>query len=230
MKERYEQQNNRHGFTPTNEERGEHICSFRPSEKARGAFARLIEGFYERSEIKDPMSGQYRYDAVGANGRRGFTLLIAILVIGVVLAIGLSILNITLREYLLSGIARESAIALNAADAGMECALYWDRSSEGDKFDVGAPAPSITCMGQTVGGAIPQNTVPQNFQFEWGTPKICAKVSVTKYFSLLGPVPMDVGTCPKGVECTRTVSLGYNKACSNLVDLRTVERGLRARY
>src|SRR3989338_9684883 len=82
------------------------------------------------------------------NLRKGFTLLIALLVIGIILAIGLSILNITLKEFILSGIARESAIALGAADAGMECALYWDSSSDGNKFD---PAPNsalpITCMG-----------------------------------------------------------------------------------
>ena len=171
------------------------------------------------------------------NNHSGFTLLIAILVIGIVLAIGLSILNITLKEYILSGIARESAIALNAADAGMECALYWDRSLNGDKFDVGAPALPITCMGKTiaVGGGASGTAQTLNetsaVGITWGTPAVCAMVSVTKYFSTIGEVTMDDGgTCPKGVECTRTVSLGYNKACSQLNDLRTVERGLRARY
>jgi len=173
--------------------------------------------------------------------RQGFTLLIAILVIGIVLAIGLSILNITLKEFILSGIARESAIALGAADAGMECALYWDRSSDGNKFD---PAPNsalpITCMGTsstwqgapaTVGGVM--SGASQNIEFSWGTPQVCAKVTVVKYFTASAPA-IDMGggsTCPIGVECTRVVSLGYNRACGEIGDdPRTVERGLRARY
>lgn len=175
------------------------------------------------------------------DAQKGFTLLIAILVIGIVLAIGLSILNITLKEYILSNIARESAIALNAADAGMECALYWDRSSQGNKFDVGAPASSITCMDQTknTGGGV--SGASQEFQFSWGAPAVCARVSVTKYFSSTGTVTMGVNaqgdtiSCPQGVECTRIVSLGYNRACpaqltDTFTDPRTVERGLRARY
>ena len=179
------------------------------------------------------------------HGRRGFTLLIAILVVGIVLAIGLSILNITLKEFLLSGIARESVIALNAADSGMECILYWDRSSEGDKFDVvgepTAPPPgsTITCMGRppiATGGGV--SGIPQtSFQFSWGLPAVCAKVEVTKYYNPSASVPMEgmcsgvPCTCPMGVECTRVISLGYNKACSQIVsDPRTVERGLRARY
>lgn len=176
------------------------------------------------------------------NNRRGFTLFIAVLVIGIILAIGLSILNITLKEYLLSGVVRESAVALDAADAGMECALYWDRSNQGNKFDVeGQPTEplsgtTITCMEDTraVGGGT--SGTAQNFEFDWGTPAVCTKISVTKYYNASLPVPMGEGpggqdlTCPAGVECTRTVSLGYNKACSQLTSPRTVERGLRALY
>jgi len=168
---------------------------------------------------------------------KGFTLLIAILVIGIILAIGLSILNITLKEFILSGIARESAIALGAADAGMECALYWDRSSQGDTFDVGAAASSITCMGQPVSAGGGASGVSQDFSFTWGDPAVCAKVYVTKYYNSSGPAPMGVNaagnavSCPQGVECTRVVSLGYNRACNEIEDdPRAVERGLRARY
>lgn len=181
------------------------------------------------------------------NRQNGFTLLIAILVIGIILAIGLSILNITLKEYILSNVARESAIALNAADAGMECALYWDRSSQGNKFDVvgettAPPAGTpFECMGQTRTTPGAGSTQAQNAQFGWGTPAVCARVTVTKYFNASNPVPMGVNaagnsiSCPMGVECTRTVSLGYNKACPTgftdpFTDPRTVERGLRALY
>lgn len=176
-------------------------------------------------------------------------MLVAVLVVSIILAIGISILSITLKEYLLSGVARESAIALNAADAGMECVLYWDRAAppNGNKFDVvgelTAPSAgtSFECMGQprTTPGA--GSTAAQNFQFSWGNPAVCARVTMTKYFSTSGSVPMgqnaagNLISCPQGVECTRVVSLGYDRACpaafnDPFSDPRTVERGFRALY
>ena len=163
--------------------------------------------------------------------QRGFTLLIAVLVVSIIRAIGISILTITLKEYVLSRVARQSVIALNAADAGMECARYWDHSTQGNKFDVAAPPSNITCMEQThpTGGGV--SGTPQEFTFSWGAPEVCAKVSVTKYFSTSGVAPMGDGrNCPQGVECTRVVSLGYDKACADINTPRTVERGLRALY
>ncbi len=163
----------------------------------------------------------------------GFTLLIAVLLSTVVLAIGLSILNITLKEFILSTIARESAISLNAADAGLECVFYWDRSTQGNKFDVAAPFFDISCMGQTirVGGGSSQ--VPQPVEIQWGSPPVCARVYITKFYSLTTPQPMGgnpARTCPAGVECTRVVSYGYNNACTELDKRNTVERALRALY
>jgi hypothetical protein len=169
------------------------------------------------------------------NTRSGFTLLVAVLVVSIVLAIGLSILTITLKEYILSGVARDSAIALNAADAGMECGLYWDRSAppDGDKFDIGAPASTITCMGSALTIGVATSGVERVYEFEWGTPPVCARIFITKYHSPPGSpgAPMPGGlTCPGGVECTRMESRGYNKGCTQLTTPRTVERGLRTRY
>lgn len=57
---------------------------------------------------------------------RGFTLLFAILVAILVLAVGTSIINIALKQVILSGAGRESQFAFYAANSGLECALYWD--------------------------------------------------------------------------------------------------------
>jgi type II secretory pathway pseudopilin PulG len=181
--------------------------------------------------------------------QRGFTLLIAVLLSTVVLAIGLSILNITLKEFILSTIARESAVSLNAADAGLECAFYWDRSTQGNRFDIpvsspfgmtpGAPATTIdnACMGQsiTVGGR--QNGQAQEFEIQWNPPDVtdtvCARVSVTKYTNMCMAYDASGNCarfCPAGIECTRVVSYGYNNACTELDKRNTVERALRALY
>jgi len=67
--------------------------------------------------------------ARSADASRGFTLFYALLVTSLLLALGLAVFNITLKELLLSSDARESQNAFYAADAALECALYWDRST-----------------------------------------------------------------------------------------------------
>jgi hypothetical protein len=57
---------------------------------------------------------------------KGFTLLFAVLVSTLVLAIGASIISIALKQVILSGSARDSQFAFYAANTGVECALYWD--------------------------------------------------------------------------------------------------------
>lgn len=165
--------------------------------------------------------------------QRGFTLLLSVLVIGVILSIGLAILNITLKEFILSGYARESYVSLNAADAGMECVLYWDTSSNGGVFDDGAGASSVDCMGdsESVNGVAVGGITTHELEFQWGSPVVCSQMTVTKYYSDSEALDMGDGrTCPMGYGCTEVISRGYNRACNDLDGDRTVERALRARY
>jgi hypothetical protein len=48
-----------------------------------------------------------------------------------VLAVGASIINIALKQVILSGAGRESQFAFYAANTGLECALYWDLTGAG---------------------------------------------------------------------------------------------------
>ena len=57
---------------------------------------------------------------------KGYTLLFAVLVSSLVLAIGISILNVSKKEFLLATSARDSSEAFYAADSGLECAVYND--------------------------------------------------------------------------------------------------------
>ncbi len=58
----------------------------------------------------------------------GFALLLTLVVISIILAVGLTLLQITMKQLSLSAIARESEIAFYAASTGLECMQYW-RSS-----------------------------------------------------------------------------------------------------
>lgn len=173
------------------------------------------------------------------DNERGYTLLIAILVSGVVLSIGLAILNITLKEFQLSSFTRESEVAFYAADAGIECALYWDESSR-DRFASTSVPSNIVCGGSNVkeygvsddvvgsnnvlvGGR--SNGTPSEFGIKWstpGSPELCTLVSVTKNDITTQP------SCPAGITCTTVVSRGYN-GC-DFTHPRIVERALRTSY
>lgn len=66
------------------------------------------------------------------NKENGFTVLFATLVGSLVLAIGLAILSITIKQITLASAGRQSQLAFYAADAGAECALYLDSGAEND--------------------------------------------------------------------------------------------------
>lgn len=142
--------------------------------------------------------------------KEGVTLLVALLLVGVLLGISTSLLNVTLKQYQLAGIAYSSEIAFQAANAGMECVLYHDYPKTGTStFAVpgdGSEQSSqqtLTCMNGGVANiaAIPNNPdypgdgdgvravsgEEQNFQFDWGVnPGVCVDVSVYKYYSTSG--------------------------------------------
>jgi len=58
--------------------------------------------------------------------RGGYALMLSIVVSSIVLSIGISLLNIVQKELILSATGRDSQFAFYAADAGLECVLYWD--------------------------------------------------------------------------------------------------------
>ena len=130
---------------------------------------------------------------------------------GVLLGVSTSLLNVTLKQYQLSGVAVSSEIAFQAANAGMECALYNDFLGFGNPnpnsvFDVPndedeeqATQPSITCMeqladAQTIdiidtsladpGNGMMASGEEQRFEFDWGSdPVVCTMVSIYKFAS-----------------------------------------------
>ena len=143
--------------------------------------------------------------------QKGFTLLLAVLVGGVLLAVGLAIFNITIKELLLSSSGRDSQFAFYAADSGVECALYWDRKQNGFSTST---ASSINCNNTSISGigGVGYDTA-MVFQFEIGG--FCSIVSVTKS-----------ETHPR----TRIESKGYNTTCDNTVNPRRIERAIRVTY
>lgn len=91
---------------------------------------------------------------------KGFALLLSIILSSVVLAIGLSILRISVSQLQLSATARESEVAIHTSQSLNECLTYWRREYVDDFKDnqgrttvgsiyssVPSSVSSITCMG-----------------------------------------------------------------------------------
>lgn len=111
---------------------------------------------------------------------KGYTLLFAVIVASVTLAIGVSILTISKKEFLLSSAARESSISFYAADAGFECAMYQDgqglftQANYQRDWDCGMGHGNITASKNS------NNEDVYTFHAHFSTGLACAIVEVTK--------------------------------------------------
>jgi hypothetical protein len=91
---------------------------------------------------------------------RGFTIFFATLIGSLSLALGIAVFELTLRELDLAQTATASLYAIYAADAGAECALYWDYKctisddpfcgfSGGSAFATSSPASAAGASANT---------------------------------------------------------------------------------
>lgn len=141
---------------------------------------------------------------------------IAVVIMGILLFISFAVVNITIKSTLFASSGRDSQYAFYAADAGVECAIYWDSMVEPSKFDISAGGGSISCAGNTIsiGRPIPGGpTSTFSFIMNQGLNPVphCAVVEVGKHGSL-----------------TIIESHGYNTC--DTANPRRVERGLEVRY
>ena len=148
---------------------------------------------------------------------KGFTLFIAMIVMGTLLLIASGVIGLAVKQALISASGRESQHAFYAADTGIECALYWDvQSPTGSSAFSPSTGSIIECNRDSnnldnrwvVGGAYTSTINRLNFLPD----PYCAIVVVTK--DLLGG--------------TKIESFGYN-TCDPL-NPRRVERAVRAIY
>ena len=184
----------------------------------------------------------------------GFALLMTLVVVGVVLSVGMSILDLSIKQVRLSTNSKESEIAFHAANAGMECARYWRRELEGemeagDNLDLDCfGQPSITVPKESIwpgsaGESGDGDAFLYKYQFTWGSGDgiRCTKVdnlvisadsigagkTVTNMRDIFPGYPRtaDVDkTCEPGSRCTTISVRGYNQACDTVGGYGTVER------
>lgn len=95
----------------------------------------------------------------------GFALLVAIIVVGVVLSVGMVILDLTIKQVRLAVTTTDSEISFHAANAGMECARYIRRTFT-DDITEGNTLTGVNCFGAA---ADPASIVPTAVPLQSGS-------------------------------------------------------------
>lgn len=148
---------------------------------------------------------------------RGFTLLIAVLVSGILLALGLAIFNIASKELTLSSSGRESQFAFYAADSGIECALYWDYRE--NAFSTTSPKQPV-CAGIDV--------TNYAIAFDSGTGAYTTSFSVPLGGGTVSPCTDVTVIRTHYPTKTTVVSAGYNTCVTT--NPRRIERAIQVQY
>lgn len=163
--------------------------------------------------------GPVPYEARGF--RSGFALLFAVTLSAIVLSIALGVANIALKEVKFGTSAKATNEAFYAADTGVECALFNDKSENPGFFD---GASKIFCLNDYL--------TLDNFSSPWGfiltglgeEGRSCAKVVVTKYLDPIDGVTIRTTINSKGYD----VGQGYPSSCDPV--LNSVEREVETNY
>jgi type II secretory pathway pseudopilin PulG len=186
---------------------------------------------------------------VQKKNEQGFALLMTLIVVTVVVAIGLTVLDLSTKQIRLSTNAKDSEVAFHAANAGMECARYWRRQASNLMETGGAVIPS--CFGVSLySNARSQITTSvsgdgevykYDYSFTWAGDTRCSQITtlvasstsqgsgltIGNMASLVPGYPggaLDEKECAAGERCTVLSVRGYNKPCNNASGYGTVQR------
>jgi len=188
--------------------------------------------------------------------KNGFALLLAIIVSSVVLAIGVSLLQVSINQINLASTARESEIAFQAASAGVECMQYWRNMKNAEFVLIALPdlVLGITCFGTGPNSPVtaPQRIVDDaakgkidkySYEFGLGTQTTDSCIQIDMYIMnayiadlTYSSFPEGVGTngtktCTANSICTVLISTGFNRSCSTYdTDIFSVQRELTLEF
>lgn len=183
----------------------------------------------------------------------GFVLLLTLVIVSIVLAIGLSLLHITLKQLTLSNLARESEIALHAANTGIECIQYhrsipYTRqlllNEDNQPDDTSAPLLECADNNPILSATnhdfdLANDELIYNYQYTHNVDSDkCVETSLylldasegsndVTHQALEG---LDTIECEAGSICTVIFSRGFNRSCEDTDGLFTVQRELTIQY
>ncbi len=154
--------------------------------------------------------------------QRGFALLVALVLSSVAAAVTVTLTALAYKSLLLSAAAQQSQYAFYAADAALDCALFYDNASHVLFPYGGTGTASFDCAGVTVTltpTTANGQTVYQSAQWFTVNGTHCAHITIYKSAS----EDSDHHTGFLYAD-------GTDAKCSDLANPRAVERGLKAIY
>lgn len=179
----------------------------------------------------------------------GFALILALIIASVALSIGLSLLNITVKQLTLSSTALQSEVAFRVADAAMEClslARYNLVVDGVDPIEIidynNAVVEDVSCLGETLSFSLPDAGVGTNSDakvfhngpFNWSDAggSYCFDTSLYVYED---GDEIDIRSVNKqctGAACYVGVARGYNRSCADVANgaVFAVEREITADF
>jgi Tfp pilus assembly protein PilX len=177
----------------------------------------------------------------------GFALLMTLVVVSVLISIGLTVLDLSIKQVRLSSNARESEIAFHAANAGMECARYW-RRVDSALMERGQDI-NPTCFSGTrtvntndqitVGVTGDGEVFRYNYAFTWGVGgNSCSQITalvasstlqgsgltISNMPTLVSGYPDAQKECAEGERCTILSVRGFNRPCDAVTGYGVVQR------
>ena len=152
---------------------------------------------------------------------KGYTLLFAVLVASVVLSVGISILTISKKEFLLASSARDSSSAFYAADSGIECTSYLDFNGQ-----LSTSTPNDVSCGNysVIVTFIGENPYVADFEIPMPNLQSCAKVTITKTVGNNDEVQVEI--------LSKGYNIGWNgsEELCNIPGVKKVERAILLTY
>ena len=171
----------------------------------------------------------------------GFALLITLVVVSVVISIGITLIDLTIKQLRLANSSKDSETAFHAANAGVECIRQW-RVASSVALETGQVVP-ISCFD------VAANTVPlylattsvysHDVEITWGpanaqrcsrikmitlSPDFAASVTYNNVPAIIPGYPNSNKTCVAGGRCSIISVQGYNRPCNLTSELGTIQR------
>jgi hypothetical protein len=150
----------------------------------------------------------------------GFVILFAVTISAILLSIAIGVTNIAFREVKFSTSVKSSNDAFFAADAGIECAMLYDKSDQDKNIFPGNGATiSMNCAGRTFTPTLISPSLWTFFVSGLGSiSQSCAIVTVDKTSSLIAKITSKgynngggVGTCTPGLNTVeREIVITYD--------------------
>jgi hypothetical protein len=163
------------------------------------------------------------------NTQRGFALLIAVIFMAVMLSFGLALGSLSYKQQILASASVQSQYAFYAADAGLECALYYDQKQ--NNFDYishdGTTHPNpIICDGATAD----ELPAPDGYSYNASRLLVKQRVGIDS-----GKRCVDVTVYKMSDGQTYIFSQGYDVSCATVAaaapnGARFVSRGINIHY